>query len=86
MGRQHQRGRRTLTSAELREVVEEIKSRSMDAGIIMVEGELAARNLYASRSDISDALISVDPLGANLRWRNLTPRVTYSVPGSRSLI
>ncbi|XP_068702664.1 uncharacterized protein [Montipora foliosa] len=85
MGRQHQRGRRTLISAELREVVEEIKSRSMDAGIIMIEGELAARNLYASRSDISDALISVDPVGANLRWRNLTPRVTYSVPAPNSL-
>ena len=38
----------------------------------MIKGELAARNLYASRSAISEALISVDPVGANLRWKDLT--------------
>ena len=63
-------------------LISKIKKRSMDADIIMIKGELAARNLYASRSAISEALISVDPVGANLRWKDLTPRVIYSVPST----
>ena len=47
-----------------------------------LEGELAARSLYARRSAIAEALVRHDPIGAGLRWRNLTPRVTYSVPGN----
>ena len=50
---------------ELIDIVAEIKSRSVNAGIIMIE-----------------ALVRHDPIGAGLRWRNLTPRVTYSVPGN----
>ena len=71
-----------LNATELKELISEIKERSMDAGIIMIEGELAARNLYASRSAISEALTSVDPVGASLRWKDLTPRVIYSVPST----
>ena len=67
---------------ELIDIVAEIKSRSVNAGIIMIEGELAARSLYARRSAIAEALVRHDPIGAGLRWRNLTPRVTYSVPGN----
>ena len=67
--------------AELMDIVRAIKERSMDAGIIMIEGELAAQSLYASRTAISEALISLDPIGANLRWHGFPPRVTYNVPG-----
>ena len=75
------RGRRKLTMAELKEIIREMKERSMGAGIIMIEGELAVQFLYASRSAISEALISLDPIGANLRWHDFTLRVTYNVPG-----
>lgn len=54
--------------AELMDIVRAIKERSMDAGIIMIEGELAAQSLYASRTAISEALISLDPIGVKLRW------------------
>ena len=62
------------------DIVAEIKSKSVNAGIIMIEGELAALSLYARRSAIAEALVRHDPIGAGLRWRNLTPRVIYIVP------
>ena len=71
MERRHDGGRRLLTITELREVVRGIKERSMDAGIIMIEGELASQNLFASRSAISEVLISLDPIGANLNGTSL---------------
>ena len=80
--RRRHRGRRELSMAELKDRIREIKERSMDAGIIMIEGELAAQSLYASRSAISEALISLDPIGSNLRWHDFTLRVTYNVPGT----
>ncbi|RMX55916.1 hypothetical protein pdam_00006243, partial [Pocillopora damicornis] len=82
MERRKHYGRRKLGMQELIDIVAEIKSRSVNAGIIMIEGELAARSLYARRSAIAEALVRHDPIGAGLRWRNLTPRVTYSVPGA----
>lgn len=69
--------------AELLAIVAEIKERAPGAGIIMIEGELAAQSLYASRANISDALIYLDPLGARIRWNEITPRVTYKVPGNK---
>ena len=57
---------------ELIDIVAEIKSRSVNAGIIMIKGELAARSLYARRSATTEALVRHDPIGAGLRWRNLT--------------
>ena len=86
MERRRHRGRRLLTITELREVVRGIKERSMDAGIIMIEGELASQNLFASRSAISEALISLDTIGANLRWHEFTPRVSYNVPSKYELL
>ena len=65
MERRKHYGRRKLGMQELIDIVAEIKSRSVNAGIIMIE-----------------ALVRHDPIGAGLRWRNLTPRVTYSVPGN----
>ena len=82
MERRKHYGRRKVEMPELMDIVAEIKGRSVDAGIIMIEGELAARSLYAKRFDIAEALVRQDPVGASLRWRNLTPRVTYSVPGN----
>ena len=80
-GRKHC-GRRKRGMQELIDIVAEIKFRSVNAGIIMIEGELAARSLYARRSAIAEALANHDPIGAGLRWRNLTPRVNNSVPGN----
>lgn len=71
--------------AELLGIVAEIKERAPDSGIIMIEGELAARSLYASRTDIADALIHLDPIGARIRWSEITPRVNYKVPGKISI-
>lgn len=53
---------------KLWEFVEEIKSRLMDVGIIMIEGELVVRNLYVLWFDIFDVFIFVDLVGVNLRW------------------
>ena len=69
-----------LNAAELNEFIGKIKKRLMDAGI--TQGELAARNLYVSQCAISGVLNSVDPMGASLRWRDLIPRVIYSIPGT----
>ena len=50
MERRKHYGRRKLGMQELVDIVAEIKSRSVNAGIIMIEGELAARSLYSRRS------------------------------------
>ena len=50
MERRKHYGRRKLVIQELMDIVAEIRSRSVNAGIIMIEGELAARSLYSRRS------------------------------------
>ena len=67
---------------ELKEIIARIKETVVDAGIIMIEGELSGQGLYASRVAISEALMTLDPIGASLRWRDFTPRVKYNVPGN----
>lgn len=71
---------------KLWEFVEEIKSRLMDVGIIMIEGELVVRNLYVLWFDIFDVFVFVDLVGVNLRWCNFMFRVIYFVLGSWSFI
>ena len=67
---------------ELKEIITRIKKTAVDAGIIMIEGELSGQGLYASRVAISEALMTLDPIGASLRWRDFTPRVKYNVPST----
>ena len=69
---------------ELKEIIARIKETAVDAGIIIIviEGELSRQGLYASRVAISEALMTLDPIGASLRWRDFTPRVKYNVPGN----
>ena len=69
---------------ELKEIIARIKETAVDAGIIIIviEGELSGQGLYASRVAISEALMTLDPIGASLRWRDFTPRVKYNVPGN----
>ena len=67
---------------ELKEIIARIKETAVDAVIIMTEGELSGQGLYASRVAISEALMTLDPIGASLRWRDFTPRVKYNVPGN----
>ena len=76
------RGRREVTMTELKEIIARIKETAVDAGIIMIEGELSGQGLYASRVAISEALMTLDPIGASFRWRDFTPRVKYNVPGN----
>ena len=52
---------------KLMNIVADIMSRSVHAGIIMIEGELAARSLYARRSAIAETLVRHDLIGAGLR-------------------
>ena len=67
---------------ELKEIIARIKETVVDAGIIMIEGELSGQGLYASRVAISEALMTLDPIGASFRWQDFTPRVKYNVPGN----
>ena len=67
---------------ELKEIIARIKETAVDAGIIMIEGELSGQGLYASRVAISEALMTLDPIGASLRWRDFTPRLKHIVPGN----
>ncbi|CAH3168206.1 unnamed protein product [Porites evermanni] len=83
--RSRHRGRREITMTELKEIIARIKETAVDAGIIMIEGELSGQGLYASRVAISEALMTLDPIGASLRWRDFTSRVKYNVPGPNSL-
>ena len=43
--RMRHRGRRELTMAELEEKTREVKERSMEAGITIIEGELTAQSV-----------------------------------------
>ena len=67
---------------ELKEIIARIKETAVDAGIIMIEGELSGQGLYASRVAISEALMTLDPIWASLRWRDFTPRLKHIVPGN----
>ena len=67
---------------ELKEIIARIKETAVNAGIIMTKGELSGQGLYASRVVISEALMTLDPIGASFRWRDFTPRVKYNVPGN----
>ena len=67
---------------ELMDIVAEIMSRSVTGGIIMIKGEFAARSLYVRISAIAEALVRHDLVGAGLRWRKLTPRISNSDQGN----
>ena len=67
---------------ELKEIIARIKETAVDAGIIMIEGKLSGQGLNASKISLSEALMTLDPIGASLRWRDFTPRVKYNVPGN----
>lgn len=52
---------------ELKEIIARIKETAVDVGIIMIGRELFGQGLYASRVVISEALMTLDPIGASLR-------------------
>ena len=51
---------------ELKEIIARIKETAVNAGIIMIKGELSGQGLYASKVAISEALMTLDLIGASL--------------------
>lgn len=64
------------------DIVVEIKFRSVNVGIIMIEGELVVWFFYVRRFVIVEVLVCYDFIGVGLWWRNLILRVIYSVLGN----
>ena len=80
MGKQENKGR-PVGGTELMAFIEDMQRTSPSIGIRMIEGTISARGLYASRSDIGDMLIQMNPVGAILRWNEQNPRIKYCVAG-----
>ena len=73
--------RKQITRAELKQTITSLQETNPEVGIIMIEGQLQANGMYSPRSEISEVLLEINPLGGVLRWYNQLPRVQYKVAG-----
>ena len=73
--------RMPIAGTDLCLLIEELQTTAPNIGISMIEGALSACGVYASRSDIADMLIQMNPIGAVLRWNEQILRDSYHVAG-----
>ena len=77
---------RTLSDAELRLKISELKRTLPTVGKKMIMGQLRALGFLITRSQIRETLRTMDPINTVLRWQGtITARRHYSVPGPNSL-
>ena len=77
---------RTLSDAELRLKISELKRTLPTVGEKMIMGQLRALGFHITRSRIRETLRTMDPINTALRWQGtITARRHYSVPGPNSL-
>ena len=74
-----------ITDSELREILQQMRRDLPSLGQTMVWGRLRSLGFKVARSRIREAMRASDPINTALRWREITPRRPYSVPGPNSL-
>lgn len=76
---------RTMNEDELRHFVEELRTQLPEVGEALVIGRLRSLGYHITRERVRQSIRATDPLNAALRWRGVTIRRPYSVPGPNSL-
>ena len=74
-----------ITDDELREVLQQMRRELPSLGQTLVWGRLRSLGFKVTRARVRDAMRVTDPINTALRWREITPRRPYSVPGPNSL-
>ena len=74
-----------ITDDELREVLRQMRRELPSLGQTLVWGRLRSLGFKVTRARVRDAMRVTDPINTALRWREITPRRPYSVPGPNSL-
>lgn len=76
----------TLSYAQLRVVLRDMRREHPNFGETMTMGYLRALGYRVSRATLRTCIHATDPIQTALRWQGgLTPRCPYSVPGPNSL-
>ena len=74
-----------ITDSELYEVLQHMRRELPALGQTLVWGRLRSLGFKVTRARVRDAMRVSDPIHTALRWREITPRQPYSVPGPNSL-
>ena len=74
-----------ITNSELHEVLRQMRQELPALGQTLVWGRLRSVGSRITRTRVREAMRVSDPLHTALRWREMTPRRPYSVPGPNSL-
>ena len=76
----------TISDAQLKVVLREIKQENLELGEVMVLGRICAMGYKVNRERVRQEIRLMDPLHTALRWRGWqTSRRPYSVRGPNSL-
>ena len=75
----------TLSDQDLVTVLGQLRQEHPNIGETMVIGHLRAMGYRVPREKVRRIIRATDPINTALRWRSLTPRRPYSVPGPNSL-
>ena len=76
---------RNITDRELHEVLRQMRQELPALGQTLVWGRLRSVGFRITRARVREAMRVSDPLHTALRWREITPRQPYLVPGPNSL-
>ena len=74
-----------MSDSQLTQMVQEVRREMPDIGESMVSGRLGAMGVQVTRERVRLVIRRTDPLNTALRWRSVTIRRPYSVPGPNSL-
>ena len=75
----------TLSDSDLQELITHMRGELSNLGQTMVWGRLRSLGFKVTRSRVREAIRNTDPMHTALRWREVTSRRCYSVPGPNSL-
>ena len=76
---------RNVTDEELHQILQQMRRELPALGQSLVWGRLRSMGLNITRERVRQAMRESDPIHTALRWREITPRRPYSVPGPNSL-
>ena len=74
-----------ITDSELHEILRLMRRELPTLGQTLVWGRLRSLGFKVTRARVREAMKASDPIHTALRWREITPRRPYSVPGPNSL-
>ena len=75
----------TLSDRDLVMVIKHLRHEHPHIGEVMVNGHLRSMGYKVPREKVRETIRATDPVNTALRWRSMTPRRPYSVPGPNSL-